>query len=483
MVYSKGKSNNKLFAIERNYTDEKGEVFMNEDILDQTRQRLKLFYDSGKTKKWDYRLRQLRALEKALMAGKDDLYAAIKSDLNKSKYEASMTELGLIFAELHETKKKLKRWMTPRRTGISLAQFPGKAMIYPEPYGVVLIMSPWNYPLMLTLSPLIGAIAAGNCAVVKPSAYTPETSRVLKELLEAALPDTVAVVEGSREENKALLGMPFDYILFTGSGEVGKDVMRAAADHLTPVTLELGGKSPTIVDRSANIKKTARRILFGKLLNSGQTCIAPDYIWVHEKKKDQLVKALIREVEKMLKGDFQAQWSRIINEKHLARLHGYLEDQDILWQREVEEGKGHLSFTLVNEPDWESPLMKEEIFGPILPILSYSNLDEVIEKQKTLPKPLALYVFSKSKKTQQRLLTELSFGGGCINDTVIHISSSHLPFGGVGASGMGRYHGKESFDTFTHYKGVLHKGWMLDYAMRYMPYKKPERELWKRLLR
>lgn len=398
-------------------------------------------------------------------------------------YEASMTEMGLVFAELHEAIKNLRTWMKPRRTGISFAQFPGKSMMYPEPYGVVLIVSPWNYPVMLTLIPLIGAIAAGNCVMLKPSANTPATSKVLKELLETALPDTVFVVEGSREENKSLLEIPFDYILFTGSGSVGKEVMRAAAEHLTPVTLELGGKSPVIVDKSAKIAKTARRILFGKLVNSGQTCIAPDYVWVHKKKKDQLVKALIREAERMLKGDFQAQWVRIVNEKHRDRLRGYLEDQEILWQKQVDEELGHLPLTFVDEPSWDSPLMQEEIFGPILPILTFSSIEEVIDKQKSLPKPLALYVFSKSKKTQRRILEELSFGSGCINDTLLQISSSHLPFGGVGESGMGKLHGKSSFDTFTHYKGVLHRGWFLDHALRYMPYKKTNRELWKRLLR
>lgn len=451
--------------------------------MQEKRDHLAQWFASGKTKKWDYRLRQLKALQKALKSGKHEIYAALKEDLNKSMYEASMTEMGLVFAELHEAIKNLRTWMKPRRTGISFAQFPGKSMMYPEPYGVVLIVSPWNYPVMLTLIPLIGAIAAGNCVMLKPSANTPATSKALKELLETALPDTVFVVEGSREENKSLLEIPFDYILFTGSGSVGKEVMRAAAEHLTPVTLELGGKSPVIVDKSAKIAKTARRILFGKLVNSGQTCIAPDYVWVHKKKKDQLVKALIREAERMLKGDFQAQWVRIVNEKHRDRLRGYLEDQEILWQKQVDEELGHLPLTFVDEPSWDSPLMQEEIFGPILPILTFSSIEEVIDKQKSLPKPLALYVFSKSKKTQRRILEELSFGSGCINDTLLQISSSHLPFGGVGESGMGKVHGKSSFDTFTHYKGVLHRGWFLDHALRYMPYKKTNRELWKRLLR
>lgn len=451
--------------------------------MQEKRDHLAQWFASGKTKKWDYRLRQLKALQKALKSGKHEIYAALKEDLNKSMYEASMTEMGLVFAELHEAIKNLRTWMKPRRTGISFAQFPGKSMMYPEPYGVVLIVSPWNYPVMLTLIPLIGAIAAGNCVMLKPSANTPATSKALKELLETALPDTVFVVEGSREENKSLLEIPFDYILFTGSGPVGKEVMRAAAEHLTPVTLELGGKSPVIVDKSAKIAKTARRILFGKLVNSGQTCIAPDYVWVHKKKKDQLVKALIREAERMLKGDFQAQWVRIVNEKHRDRLRGYLEDQEILWQKQVDEELGHLPLTFVDEPSWDSPLMQEEIFGPILPILTFSSIEEVIDKQKSLPKPLALYVFSKSKKTQRRILEELSFGSGCINDTLLQISSSHLPFGGVGESGMGKVHGKSSFDTFTHYKGVLHRGWFLDHALRYMPYKKTNRELWKRLLR
>lgn len=394
-----------------------------------------------------------------------------------------MAELGLVLGEIHLAEKKLRSWMKPRRVKKSLPQFPGKARQYPEPYGVVLIMSPWNYPLLLSLSPLIGAIAAGNCVVLKPSVDSPRTSRVMKQILTEALPDTVLVVEGGREENKQLLELSFDYIFFTGSTNVGKVVMRSAADHLTPLTLELGGKSPAIVDRSADPAMTAKRILFGKLMNGGQTCVAPDYLWVHESIKDELVSRLISQAKTMLSGDIARDYVRVINQKHRDRLTDYLKHQTILWQADIPTEAGHFPLTLVDQPDWDSRLMQEEIFGPILPIITFDSIDQVIDKQKSLPKPLALYLFTQDKSVEKEVLEQISFGGGCINDSLMQLSSAHLPFGGVGESGLGQYHGPASFDTFSHFKSVLHKRRWGDIPFKYLPYRSPDQELWHRILR
>lgn len=456
---------------------------MNREKVLQEKQRLQAFFERGKTRRWDYRLRQLSALEKELLLRKNDIYQALKDDLNKCTFESSIAEMGMVIAEIHTAKKNLRRWMRPKRVRASLSQMPGRAAIYPEPYGVVLILSPWNYPLQLALSPLIAAIAAGNCAVVKPSAYAPNTSRVLCEIIAGALPDTAICIEGGREENEALLSIPFDYIFFTGSTGVGKAVLRAAAEHLTPVTLELGGKSPSIIDASADIEKTAKRLLFGKLINAGQTCIAPDFLWVHESVKEELIERLRSGVGEMLTDGFESQWVRIVSEKQRKRLEGLLADQKNVWQHPTKLEEGHFPFTIVENPSWESALMKEEIFGPILPILSFEKIEEVIAKQRTLEKPLALYLFTNEKKTIEKVVGELSFGGGCINDTLMHLASPKMPFGGVGASGMGSYHGKAGFDTFSHFKSVLHKSWLLDIPMRYLPYKRPQKEFWLRLMR
>lgn len=455
---------------------------MNTTGLTKDIEQLRQFFQSGKTKRWDYRVRQLKALRRALLTHQDELYQALRSDLNKSPYEASFTEWGQVMAEIDFMIKHLRRWMKPSPVRLSLAQMPGRARQYPESYGVVLIVSPWNYPVLLSLMPLIGAIAAGNCVVLKPSAYTAKVSGVLKEILRRALPETVLVVEGGREENQALFSQPFDYIFFTGSAAVGQEVLRRAAEHLTPVTLELGGKSPAIVDASANIAKAARRILFGKLLNAGQTCIAPDYVWVERAVKHQLLDELQKQAAEMLSGDLTRQWVKIVNQTHYDRLAGYLADQPDIWQFPEQTGPGQFPFTLVDQPDWQSRLMQEEIFGPILPILSFETLDQVVAKQKQLPKPLAVYLFSKRRSARRLITRELSFGGGCINDTLVQQASSHLPFGGVGASGMGQYHGKASFDTFSHYKGVLHKSWLFDIPIRYLPYKAPDKTIWRRLL-
>ena len=345
-------------------------------------------------------------------------------------------------------------------------------------------MAPWNYPVLLSLDPLIGAISAGNCAVLKPSAYAPATSAVLAEVIAAALPpELVTVVQGGREENQALLEEKFDYIFFTGSPDVGRYVMEKAAAHLTPVTLELGGKSPCIVTSSADLKMAARRIAFGKLVNAGQTCVAPDYLLVHTSVKEHLIPLLQKEVEHFLGSDplNNADFPKIVNEKHFRRLQGLLTEGTIRFGGQASDGR--IAPTVIDNLTPDAPVMQEEIFGPILPILTYHELDEVIQFVQDRPKPLALYLFTRKKEEEDRILSRLSFGGGCVNDTIVHLATPHMPFGGVGESGMGGYHGKASFDTFSHQKSILKKANWLDLPVRYHPYTPAKERLLRLFLR
>ena len=447
--------------------------------------RQRAFFRSGATLPLRVRKRALNALLKEITLRESALLSALQEDLGKAAFEGYMTEVGLVKDELRFHLKHLDRWARDKTIHTPLTQFPSRSWIHAEPYGVVLIMAPWNYPLLLSLDPLIGALSAGNCAVLKPSTYAPATSKALAELISAALPpELVSVVEGGREENIALLEEQFDYIFFTGSPEVGRYVMEKAAHHLTPVTLELGGKSPCIVTPSANLNMAARRIAFGKLINAGQTCVAPDYILVHESIKDRLVVLIQKEITGFL-GDNpldNQEYPRIVNQKHFDRLTELLDHNcHILFGGQTRDL--HIAPTLVDVTDHNSPIMQEEIFGPILPVLTYRELDEVIDFVQGRPKPLALYLFTRSKQTEKTLLNLLSFGGGCINDTVIHPAISYLPFGGVGESGMGSYHGKASFDTFSHTKSILKKGNWLDLPVRYHPYTPFKEKLLKALLK
>ncbi|MGI6077690.1 MAG: aldehyde dehydrogenase [Fastidiosipilaceae bacterium] len=432
------------------------------------------------------RLAALNRLEEELRASEKRLLKALKLDLNKSVHEAFMTEIGLIYGELSHAKKHLGRWMKPQRVGISLGQMPGRVRLHSDPYGCVLIMSPWNYPALLTINPLISALSAGNTVVLKPSAYSPHTSTVLEQIIRQAFPDDlVQIVTGGREENQALLDIPFDYIFFTGSPKVGRFVMEKAAQHLTPITLELGGKSPVIVDQTADIEQTAKRLLFGKLLNAGQTCIAPDHVFVHRYVKQKLIDALIKQSQLIFKDPTYVEdnWPRIISEKHFKRLKGLIEQNRVVYGGGSCTERQTIEFTIVDSPPLDSPVMQEEIFGPILPILVYDDLNQLIREQQQRPKPLALYLFTKDNRTEQRVLKELSFGGGCINDTVLHISSTKAPFGGVGNSGMGHYHGKYGFQTFSHQKTILKKSWFFDVSVRHHPYKSPDTKLPKWMLK
>ncbi|WP_326975139.1 aldehyde dehydrogenase [Caproicibacter sp. BJN0012] len=440
--------------------------------IEETMEAQRAFFATNATKSVPFRIDALKKLKASILKKERELYAAMKSDLNKSEFETYMTELGMVLDELRFVAKHTPGWAKNRRVHTPLAQFHSRSFQMPEPYGVVLIMSPWNYPFMLCLEPLIGAIAAGNCAVLKPSAYAPKTSQIISEIIADCFPQNyVAVVQGGRRENQDLLDQRFDYIFFTGSVSVGKLVMESAAKNLTPVSLELGGKSPCIIDKTANLKVAARRLAFGKFLNAGQTCVAPDYLFVHRSVKDQIIEYLKQEISAFygsnpLEND---SYPKIINEKHFNRLKGLMADGKILTGGET-NGREQIAPTLLDGVDGDSPVMREEIFGPILPVLTFDEIGEVISFVGNREKPLALYLFTTDRAVEKRVLTSLSFGGGCVNDTIIHLATSHMGFGGVGNSGMGSYHGKFSFDTFSHYKSILKKYNWIDLPFRYLPY-------------
>ena len=433
--------------------------------------RQRAYFDSGATRSLSFRLDALEKLRRALQKNEALLFDALKQDLNKATMESYMCESGLVLEEIRYHQRHLPGWMKNRRVATPLAQFHAKSFRAPEPYGVTLIMSPWNYPVQLCLNPLVGAISGGNCTVVKPSAYAPATSAAIAKILgETFPPEYIAVVEGGRDKNNALLEEKFDYIFFTGSVSVGKVVMEAAAKHLTPVTLELGGKSPVIVDETANIPLAAKRIAFGKVLNAGQTCVEPDYLLIHKSVKEPFTAAFGKALEEFFPGGDYTNMPTIISEKHYRRVKGLLEGQTILLGGECDDARRFIAPTLLDETDPESPVMQEEIFGPILPMITYTNLDDAVAFVRSRPKPLAFYLFTSSKAVEDKVLGSCAFGGGCINDTIIHLATSNMPFGGVGDSGMGSYHGKESFDTFTHYRSIVKKYTWLDLPMRYHPY-------------
>lgn len=439
-----------------------------EEITDAQRK----FFATDATKSVDYRLQALSRLKAGLLRREQEIYGALHDDLNKSAFESYMTELGMTLDELRYVSGHLKGWAGKHPVPTPLAQFCSRSFQLPEPYGVVLIMAPWNYPLQLSLEPLIGAIAAGNCAVIKPSAYAPNTSRVIADLVaECFPPEYVAAVQGGRQENQDLLKQRFDYIFFTGSVAVGKLVMESASRYLTPVSLELGGKSPCIIDETADLNVAARRLAFGKFLNAGQTCVAPDYLLVQRSVKEEVLRNLIAEIknfygEKPIDNEI---FPKIINEKHFNRLKGLMSGEHVLFGGGM-NSRGQIAPTILDEITAESPIMQEEIFGPILPVLTFDRLDEAISFVRGREKPLALYLFTRSGQTERRVFRSLSFGGGCVNDTIIHLATSHMGFGGVGYSGMGSYHGKASFDTFSHYRSIVKKYNWIDLPFRYPPY-------------
>ena len=421
-----------------------------------------------------FRIEQLKKLYQTVKKYQNEINDALKSDLGKSHYEGFMCESGLVLTEISYMIRHTKRFASRRTVSTPLAQFASHSFKQPVPYGNVLIMSPWNYPFLLTLDPLADAIAAGNTAIIKPSAYSPATGKIVEKIVQECFdPEYVAVVMGGRAENTALLDQKFDLVFFTGSQSVGKEVLRRTAEHLTPAVLELGGKSPCIVDESANIKLSAKRIVFGKYLNCGQTCVAPDYILCHRAVKDELVKAIADEVKKQY-GEEPLQnsdYGKIINEKHFARLCGLIDYGKVVIGGQTDAAACRIAPTVMDNVTYDDAVMGEEIFGPILPILTYEDFDAMAEELKAKDKPLALYLFSNDKKHIKRVTEELSYGGGCINDVVIHLATSEMGFGGVGESGMGSYHGKDGFDAFSHYKSIVEKKTWIDLPMRYQPYK------------
>ena len=506
------------------------------------------FFESGATKDYSFRIDALTRLEKAIHQHEDEINQALRADLNKSPFETYMCETGMVLSEISYAKKHLKRWMRKKYVRTPLAQFPSKSFTLSEPYGVVLILAPWNYPLMLALDVLAGAIAAGNCAVISPSEYAPVTAHVMRSILGEIFPENyVAVASGCIESNQELLSQRFDYIFFTGSPHVGRIVMQAAAAHMTPVTLELGGKSPCIVDETANLKIAARRLAFGKCLNAGQTCVAPDYLLIHESVRDDFLSLLKMEIISMY-GEAPLlirSFPRIISKKHFDRILRLIEDTcvssdtpdglrgsgtqegrgssntpDGLRGSGTQEGRGSsntpdglrgsgtqdgrgssaslhsrpasiywggkgddvslkIEPTILTDVTPNSAVMSEELFAPVLPVLAYRSLDEAVSLIKQYEKPLALYLFTSSRASEEKILSEISFGGGCINDTIIHLATPHMGFGGVGNSGIGAYHGKKSFETFSHEKSILKKSTLIDLPIRYQP----ETPLKNRLLR
>lgn len=459
--------------------------------MDQTKithlvtQQRNYFY-SGKTLSISHRISTLRKLKNQISLMQDAIHEAIKKDLGKSSFESYMCETGLVLSEISYMLRHIRRFSQNQTVHTPLSQFRSKSFQKRSPYGVVLIMSPWNYPFLLSIEPLVDALAAGNTAILKPSAYSPHTSALIADLIKSVFPEEyVCVVNGGREENKCLLEQHFDYIFFTGSQTVGKEVMRSASSHLTPVTLELGGKSPCIVERTADLSVAARRIVFGKFLNCGQTCVAPDYIYCDEQIKDALTKELILQIQKQFGSSplTNTNYGKIINQKHFDRILSLIEDAKVLHGGDKNASTFQIEPTIMGEVTFEDAVMKQEIFGPVLPILTYHNLEEAVHKINSMPHPLALYIFTTNKKAADYVTSRCSFGGGCINDTIIHLATSELGFGGFGESGMGAYHGKEGFLTFSHTKSIVDKKIWPDLSMRYQPYTKQHEKMLRKFLK
>ncbi len=447
--------------------------------LAQLLKKQKKAFREGKTLGLPFRREALRRLLAAIEEYQAEVEDALMKDLNKPPFETYMTEFGLVSREIENTLAHLEQWSKRRCKPSPLAQFPSSCFTVAEPYGNVLILSPWNYPFLLSMEPLAGAIAAGNCCVLKPSEYAPATARVIQKIVSRAFPEWLAaVVCGEKETAQELLEQRFDYIFFTGSPAVGKEVLKKAALHLTPTTLELGGKSPCIVEKSADIRLAAKRIVFGKFLNGGQTCVAPDYVLVQKPVKDELIRWLIYWIRVQFGDKPLERWDypKIISSRHYNRLLELLEGQTILAGGGAEPFMLRIEPTILDSPGWDSPVMQEEIFGPILPVLEFESIFDVERRLKTMEKPLALYLFTSRPIVEEYVLSRFAFGGGCINDTLVHTAVSGLPFGGVGNSGMGSYHGRRTFETFSHEKSIVKK-YSLDLPVRYRPYTKGKNRL------
>lgn len=431
------------------------------------------FFSQGKTKSVDFRLKQLKALERCVKKYEQEILEALRLDLRKSHEEGYLTELSIVLSEIKMHIRQLAGWSKPRKVSTPLHLFPSKSYTLFEPLGVVLILSPWNYPFQLLINPLIGAISAGNCAVLKPSPYVPATNEILKKMIgETFPPEYICVIEGDGEQTQQILKETFDFIFYTGSPLFAKEVMRAAAEHLTPVVLELGGKSPCIVDCGGNIDLAAKRIVWGKLLNAGQTCVAPDYILVHRSLEQQLIESLESYMVKFYGKDasLSPYYPRIITPNAFHRLKSYLGEGDLVFGGKTDESERYISPTILRNVKPDSELMQNEIFGPLLPVLTYEKLEDAVNFITSRPKPLALYYFGTPRKGDE-VLQKTSSGGACINDVLLHLANHHLPFGGVGNSGMGKYHGKYSFRTFSNERAILKSSVRIDFASKYIPFK------------
>lgn len=446
------------------------------NLIEQTFHNSKQYFNTHETKSLKFRKKQLKQLSKSIKNYENELLEAFQKDLGKNKVETYATEIGYTLKSIKLARKELKNWSKTKQVNTPLYMFPTKSYIMKEPYGTVLIIGPFNYPFQLLIEPLIGAIAAGNTVILKPSEYTPNVSEIIEKIItDAFAPEYISIIQGNAETTQSLLQLPFDYIFFTGSEQVGRIVYKAASERLTPVTLELGGKSPAIIDESANIKVASERISFGKFTNAGQTCVAPDYLLVNRKVKNELISALTKTITEFYGENIQESpdYGRIVNEKHFNRLSELLNihKPEISFGGQTDADENYIAPTILDGITINSKIMDDEIFGPLLPIITYDDFNEAIDLIRTKPKPLSLYLFSEDENSSERVLNELSFGGGAINDTLMHLANPNLPFGGVGASGIGKYHGKYTFDTFSHDKSYIFKSTRLESSLLFPPYK------------
>lgn len=442
-----------------------------EQILEMQRN----YFNSGATLPVDFRISMLKKLYAAVKKYEHEIEAALTEDLGKSDFEGFMCETGIVLSEISYMIRHTKKFASRHRVHTPLAQFASHSYKQPSPYGNTLIMSPWNYPFLLTIDPLADAIAAGNTAVVKPSAYSPATSALVAKIIEESFsPEYIAVVTGGRKENSELLNQKFDFVFFTGGQNVGREVLRHTAETLTPAVLELGGKSPCVIDSTAKLKLAAKRIVFGKYLNCGQTCVAPDYVLCHSSVKDRLVKEICTQISVQYSSEplQNPDYGKIINEKHFHRILGLIDSAKVVLGGESNESTLQIAPTVMDNVSWDDAVMQEEIFGPILPVLTFDSYDELYRIMSSKPKPLAFYFFAEDKQRIREVTERCSYGGGCVNDTIIHLATSEMGFGGVGESGMGSYHGKAGFDAFSHTKSIVDKKTWIDLPMRYQPYKK-----------
>jgi len=456
-----------------------------QEKIKQTYSKQNEFYYTHKTRDINFRLESLKKLRVSILKYEDKLYEAFFKDLHKSETEVYGTEIGLVLSEISLHIKKLNKWAKPRRVPTGLLNFKSTSFIYPEPFGHVLIVSPWNYPFLLLFQPLVSAIAAGNVITMKTSPYVPEVGKIMEEIIRDAFDENyISFYNGGRVVNQALLEYKYDYAFFTGSPFLGQIVMEKASKYMTPLTLELGGKSPTIVDKDANINIAAKRIAWGKFINAGQTCVAPDYLFIHKDIKEKFLAKFVEYVEQYYGTNAQESpdYPRIVNKANVERLRELISSGNLYYGGKIDIDDRYIQPTVITEVAGDAPVMQQEIFGPILPVMEFQEIDEVINYVNTHPKPLAFYYFGESKKQQNYVLTRTSSGGGCVNDTLMHLSNHHLPFGGVGNSGMGRYHGKYGYDTFSNLRAILNKATWIDVPVRYAPFKPITKKLFKLFL-